>query len=117
MYFICIFVETLKQNDMKLTDNQVKYIAKHFNMELNISILDENLVYFTKYEEDVNTDLGTFTLRCDVELHFTEDGDAYKHYIELIELWEEDEVELPIEQIKDIEEILTVQLYQNNKLN
>ena len=117
MYFICIFVETLKQNDMKLTDDQINYIAKHFSMELNITKLDENLVYFESYEEEVDIGLGLFMLNCDVELHFTEDGDAYKHYIELIELWGDDEVELSIEQIKDIEDILRVQLYQNNKLN
>tara|TARA_R110000803_G_scaffold210568_1_gene282692 strand:+ start:12577 stop:12888 length:312 start_codon:yes stop_codon:yes gene_type:complete len=103
---------------MEITDSNIKYIAKHFNMDLKIDALDDNLVYFTKYEEEVATDIGEFRLVCDAELHFTEDGDAYKHYLEKLELWGyEDEVELSIENKKDIEEILRVQLYQNNKLN
>jgi hypothetical protein len=103
---------------MEITDSNIKYIAKHFNMELKIDALDDNLVYFTKYEEEVATDIGEFRLVCDAELHFTEDGDAYKHYIELIELWKYgEEIELTKELKKNIEEILRVQLYQNNKLN
>ena len=101
---------------MKLETHELKYIAKHFNMEVPESMfVDDELRKMGTYEESVATDIGEYDISCFIEIRYNNDGDVISCDIDQLEIGDSEEIlELSEKEKQLIISIIEPMAYQNN---